>query len=320
MPAPNPPGQQPPKAVLAAAQHLFEIGRRRVRGRAGPPGAAAIHCRRRGRRPKVPGRRREARCPRDRRPHSSRSCEVPTLPRVRVAGLGGDRGRVRTRCCQVPAPGLNPRRIPQRRAEKRMAEVTERQILAALGQVRDPDRGADIVSLGMVIGHRRSATAMSASRSRSSRSAAPASNRCARRPRQAVEALPGVLSVTAVLTAEAQAARRARRRQRAMLMPPAQPQASSAARPRGTGDHRRRVGQGRGRQIDRRRQSGAGAAGQRAQGRRARRRHLRPVDAAHARDLRPADRIGRRQDPAADGELRAQDACRSGFSCPRTRR
>ena len=33
-----------------------------------------------------------------------------------------------------------------------MAAVTERQILDALGQVRDPDKGADIVALNMVSG------------------------------------------------------------------------------------------------------------------------------------------------------------------------
>ena len=33
-----------------------------------------------------------------------------------------------------------------------MSAVTERQILDALGRVADPDKGADIVSLGMVSG------------------------------------------------------------------------------------------------------------------------------------------------------------------------
>jgi ATP-binding protein involved in chromosome partitioning len=33
-----------------------------------------------------------------------------------------------------------------------MALVTERQILDALGRVRDPDKGSDIVSLNMVTG------------------------------------------------------------------------------------------------------------------------------------------------------------------------
>ena len=70
--------------------------------------------------------------------------------------------------------------------------------------------------------------------------------------------------------------------------------------------HRRRVGQGRRRQVDDRGQPGARPGRQRPRGRPARRRHLRPVDAAHARRHREA-RIGRRQDAEADRALSGSD-------------
>src|SRR5216683_2615957 len=90
---------------------------------------------------------------------------------------------------------------PPRRREHQMA-VTERQILDALAAVRDPDKGGDIVSLGMVsgvvvrdgnVGFAIEVEAERGPRLEPLRKAAEA----------AVEALPGVLSVTAVLTAEA---------------------------------------------------------------------------------------------------------------------
>src|SRR5438874_1260080 len=83
--------------------------------------------------------------------------------------------------------------------------VTERQILDALGTVRDPDRGGDIVSLGMVsgvvvrdgnVGFAIEVEPERGPRLEPLRKAAEA----------AVEALPEVLSVTAVLTAEARPA------------------------------------------------------------------------------------------------------------------
>jgi ATP-binding protein involved in chromosome partitioning len=88
------------------------------------------------------------------------------------------------------------------RPENTMAAVTERHILDALGQVRDPDRGGDIVSLNMVsgivirdgnVGFAIEVEPERGPRLEPLRKAAEA----------AVEALPGVLSVTAVLTAEA---------------------------------------------------------------------------------------------------------------------
>src|SRR5947208_7239865 len=80
--------------------------------------------------------------------------------------------------------------------------VTERQILDALGTVRDPDRGGDIVSLGMVSGvvvrdgNVGFAIEVEAERG-------PRLEPLRKAAEQAVEALPGVLSVTAVQTAAA---------------------------------------------------------------------------------------------------------------------
>src|SRR5712691_1922624 len=80
--------------------------------------------------------------------------------------------------------------------------LTERQILDALAAVRDPAKGGDIVSLGMVsgvvvrdgnVGFAIEVEPERGPRLELLRKAAEA----------AVEALPGVLSVTAVLTAEA---------------------------------------------------------------------------------------------------------------------
>jgi ATP-binding protein involved in chromosome partitioning len=86
-----------------------------------------------------------------------------------------------------------------------MEAVTERQILAALAGIRDPDKGRDIVALGMIsgvvirdgnVGFTIEVDAARGARLEPLRKAAE----------QAVEALPGVLSVTAVLTAESKPA------------------------------------------------------------------------------------------------------------------
>ena len=80
--------------------------------------------------------------------------------------------------------------------------ITENQILDALRAVRDPERGGDIVSLGMVsgvvirdgnVGFAIEVEAERGPRLEPLRQAAE----------RAVEALPDVVSVTAVLTAEA---------------------------------------------------------------------------------------------------------------------
>ena len=80
--------------------------------------------------------------------------------------------------------------------------VTEREVLDALAAVRDPDKGRDIVALGMVSGvvvrdgNVGFAIEVEAARG-------PRLEPLRKAAEQAVEALPGVLSVTAVLTAEA---------------------------------------------------------------------------------------------------------------------
>jgi len=80
--------------------------------------------------------------------------------------------------------------------------VTERQVLDALAAVRDPDKGADVVSLGMISGVVvRDGNVGFAIEVEPERGARLEPLRKA--AEQAVEALPGVLSVTAVLTAEA---------------------------------------------------------------------------------------------------------------------
>jgi ATP-binding protein involved in chromosome partitioning len=89
-----------------------------------------------------------------------------------------------------------------------MTAVTERQILDALRQIPDPDKGADIVSLGMVSGLViRDGNVGFAIEVEPSRG--PRLEPLRKSAEQAVEALPGVLSVSAVLTAEAPARREA---------------------------------------------------------------------------------------------------------------
>src|SRR4051794_4160211 len=101
-----------------------------------------------------------------------------------------------------PAPQNAPRRPKSTGgvAGAPMA-ITEQQILDALRAVRDPDRGADIVTLGMITGVVvRDGNVGFAIEVEPSRGAHLEPLR--KQAEQAVEALPGVLSVTAVLTAE----------------------------------------------------------------------------------------------------------------------
>ncbi|HMD64233.1 MAG TPA: Mrp/NBP35 family ATP-binding protein [Stellaceae bacterium] len=83
-----------------------------------------------------------------------------------------------------------------------MSAPTERQILDALSLIADPDKGADIVSLGMVSGLViRDGNIAFAIEVESERG--PRLEPLRKAAEKAVEALPGVLSVTAVLTAQA---------------------------------------------------------------------------------------------------------------------
>ena len=82
-----------------------------------------------------------------------------------------------------------------------MAEVTEQQIIEALKHIHDPDKKADIVSLGMVSGiavkNGHVAFAIEVEPSRG-----PNLEPLRKAAEKAVHDLPGVLSVSAVLTAE----------------------------------------------------------------------------------------------------------------------
>jgi len=83
-----------------------------------------------------------------------------------------------------------------------VTDVLEKDVLAALKRVADPDRGQDIVALGMVTGlsirEGHVGFAIEVDRARG-----PKLEPLRRAAEKAVEALPGVLSVSAVLTAEA---------------------------------------------------------------------------------------------------------------------
>ncbi|MBJ7417690.1 MAG: iron-sulfur cluster assembly protein, partial [Niveispirillum sp.] len=81
-----------------------------------------------------------------------------------------------------------------------MAVVSEEQVLKALGTVKDPDRGTDVVSLGMISGLTvKGGNVAFALEVDPSRGAALEPMRQA--AERAVDSLPGVTSVTAMLTA-----------------------------------------------------------------------------------------------------------------------
>ena len=178
-----------------------------------------------------------------------------------------------------------------------MAEVTRDEVLAALGKVVDPDKGHDIVTLGMVSGVQLRAGhvtfAIEVERAR-----APKLEALRQAAEKAVDAIPGVLSVTAVLTAEKPQPRPSapytRPQQRAGMEPPAAqghaPGASGGAaapqKPAVAGvKHIIAVASGKG-GVGKSTTAvnlALGAEDARPQDRRARCRHLRAVDAAHAR-------------------------------------
>src|SRR5215471_10774515 len=103
---------------------------------------------------------------------------------------------------QEPSAAMTSPRRSAAAQEKQMATVTERQVLDALGRVADPDKGADIVSLGMVSGVAiRDGNVAFAIEVEPERG--PRLEPLRKAAEKAVEALPGVLSVTAVLTGQA---------------------------------------------------------------------------------------------------------------------
>src|SRR5210317_1840795 len=99
-------------------------------------------------------------------------------------------------------PGFDAGSIPfHRRFQKFMAVPTEQKILDSLAKIADPDSGRDLVSLGMVSGivikggNVGFAIEVDPARGEAMEPVRKAAEK-------AVEALDGVLSVTAVLTAE----------------------------------------------------------------------------------------------------------------------
>ena len=209
--------------------------------------------------------------------------------------------------------------------------VTKETVIEKLKTVRGPDFEGDIVGLGMVsdifIANSKVffSITVPAARAQELEPLRAAAER-------AVKAIPGVAGAVVALTAEKKGGG-----MEARVPPRARPAAPSAARARAAagarlaqprqarragrrGDHRRRLGQGRRRQIDHRRQSGARARSQRAAGRRARCRHLRPVDAEAARHLAASPQTGRRQDAQAAWRTTASRSCRWASWSTRTRR
>ncbi|MCG8689645.1 MAG: iron-sulfur cluster assembly protein, partial [Minwuiales bacterium] len=85
-----------------------------------------------------------------------------------------------------------------------MSQVTEQQVLDALGRVTDPDSGRDVVQLGMISGlvvkQGNIGFAVEVDPAEGAKKE-PLRKAC----EQAVHQLPGVTSVTAVLTAHRQA-------------------------------------------------------------------------------------------------------------------
>jgi ATP-binding protein involved in chromosome partitioning len=108
-----------------------------------------------------------------------------------------------------------------------MAAITEKQILDALSTVSDPERGGDIVSLGMVSGMAiRDGNVAFSIEVEPERG--PRLEPLRKAAEKAVEALPDVLSVTAVLTA--QAAPRGRVAAQPAAAPPGRPAPHAANR------------------------------------------------------------------------------------------
>ena len=133
--------------------------------------------------------------------------------------------------------------------------VTERQVVEALSGVTDPDRGGDIVSLGMVSGIAiRDGNVAFSIEVEPERG--PRLEPLRKAAERAVDALPGVLSVTAVLTAQTAARGRTAPQPAAPQTRGVRGRSSGSGRgepaaawrdPRRRRDHRGCFGQGRGR-------------------------------------------------------------------------
>src|SRR6185437_1720464 len=111
-----------------------------------------------------------------------------------------------------------------------MSGPTEEQVLGALRRVRDAERGGDIVGLGMVSGlavrDGHVAFALEVEPARADRL-----EPLRREAEQVVDALPGVLSVSAVLTAQRPAASAGQRAAPAGHRPEGRPGAARALVP-----------------------------------------------------------------------------------------
>ena len=100
---------------------------------------------------------------------------------------------------QSPGAIRRPHFFPAK--DPTMPQLTEKDVLAALSGVQDPDRGRDVVSLGMISGltlkggHVAFAIEVAPERG-------PALEPLRKAAERAVESLPGVLTVSAVLTAQ----------------------------------------------------------------------------------------------------------------------
>ena len=159
-----------------------------------------------------------------------------------------------------------------------MAQVSETEILDALKRVVDPESGKDVVSLGIVsglvvkdgnVGFSLEVPAEKGAAMEPLRKAAEA----------AVDAVAGVLSVTAVLTAHRPGGAPPQQAQR-----PEQDAGPIPGQPLAPGVRTHRRGgqrQGRRRKIDHRGEPGPRAGNAGLHSRAARRRHLRPVAAPH---------------------------------------
>ena len=212
----------------------------------------------------------------------------PTIARQgRAAGLRGPTiiivgdGR---RACATRSTGIS------RKARSNMP--SNEQVLAALSRVAGPDGKTPLTETGALSGlniHDGKVYVTLNVASEQARTREP----MRKAAQDAITGLPGVAAAFVALTAER--APQPRRRPQRHGKP-----AGARDRPRPGGEnHRRRLGQGRRRQIDHRSQSRRGAGGAGPEGRAARRRRVRPLRCPCCSACRQAEVFGRRQEPRA---------------------